>query len=349
MEGNNKKIFVTDTHLGVRKSSPVYLEVVYNLFVDICRKAKEEGIKELIHAGDFFDNRKHLTLNTIDYAEKIGSLLSETFENVFFILGNHDLFYKDQYFPTSHQLFTRYENIHIIHTPTVHDNILMIPWILEGDDTSDLFKLKADYCIGHFDIIGAKMGLKTEAKEGRFSFLQFGKFKGVYSGHFHTPGTYGNVTYLGAPYHMTFNDGGPRGYYIFDDGDLEFVEWSGYPQFVHIIARDDLYNECDIKGKMVKLVFQTDYGTLKNAEIVKTIQSLEPMRLFTSYDFGCNMTNDRMDETENLELKDAEGIHLEFVEKSEVPETLNKKTVLQMISTLYKELKGENDYQRPIY
>jgi DNA repair exonuclease SbcCD nuclease subunit len=347
VEGNRKKILVTDTHLGIKKSNDIYLELVYNLFCDICKKAKEEGIEELIHAGDFFDNRKHLSLKALFYAEKIGNMINNTFKKSYLILGNHDLFYKDRYYPCSHQVFTKYENIHVIYEPMVHDDILLVPWMLSNDSFYPYINLNdydAKYCIGHFDICGAKMGEGSVSNDGRLKFEDFEKFKYVFSGHYHTKGLYRSgdtcIEYIGAPYHQTFNDSGTRGYYILDEDIIHFIQWDKYPKYITLIARDDIWNECDIKGNVVRLTFLEDYGSLKNSEIIKQVQDLHPLQLFTLYQFGKGMTKDEMDEVD-VELKDAEGIHVEFVEKSEPPSHIKKKVVTKMLGQLYSELRGE--------
>lgn len=349
MESNRKKILTTDTHLGIKKSSDIYLDVVYNLFVEICDKAKEEGIKEFIHLGDFFDNRKHLSLKALNYAEKIGHLINDTFDVSYFIIGNHDLFYKDRYFPTSHQVFTKYDKIHIISEPIIiDDNILLVPWMLENDKFHPYINLKdynTEYCLGHFDICGAKMGTSTDAKEGRLKFEDFTNFKYVMSGHYHTKGIYNcggtTIEYIGAPYHQTFSDSGTRCYYVadFKSGELNSIPFNNYPEYVNLIARDDVWLECDIKGKIIRLTFNEDYGTIKNSEIIKKVQDLQPLQLFTKYQFNKGMTDESRDE--DVELKDAEGIHIEFVDKNETPSHIKKVMVKKMIGQLYKELRGE--------
>jgi len=91
----------------------------------------------------------------------------------------------------------------------------------------------------------------AECSNAMLNAEDFKKFKHVYSGHFHLPSTKGNITYLGSPFQHTFNDvGSIRGYYIFDDGKLEFIEFTNAPKF-YIITTNNLKENLDkIEGNL---------------------------------------------------------------------------------------------------
>ena len=75
-----KRILITDTHLGHKKASDLYLELTAQLFEDIGTYAQEHEIVELIHLGDFFDNRRVLNVKTLNYAHTIAGILDRDFE-----------------------------------------------------------------------------------------------------------------------------------------------------------------------------------------------------------------------------------------------------------------------------
>ena len=110
---NNKKyLLITDTHLSNNK-----IKTVIEFYEYLCSYAKENNIKELVHLGDFFSNRKYISLNLIPVVYQIGDMLNNTFNNVYIIAGNHDIFYKDRMDVTSLLLFRFYKNIHVITEP----------------------------------------------------------------------------------------------------------------------------------------------------------------------------------------------------------------------------------------
>lgn len=335
-----RALIVTDTHLGIKKSNVKYLEIVKTLFTQICQYAVDNNIDILIHLGDFFDNRKHLSLTALDYATEIGSMVNTTFSDSYFILGNHDLFYKDRYFPTSHQVFNEYSNIHVISEPTVIDNILMVPWQLENDryhPYANLNDYKTRFCMGHFDINGSKMGLNTKDASGcRFKVSDFSQFEMTLSGHFHTIGNYpNNVKFIGAPYHQTFADSGNRGFYLWDNGNIVLIHFTDYPEYVSLEAKDDLYDKEQIEGKVVRLTFYQDYGNTKNGEIIKYVADLKPLQLFTKYQFDSASTDKVLDD--DIKLNGVKEIHKDYIEKDNIPEHLNKALILKIVDQLYEE------------
>lgn len=340
-----KRILVTDTHLGHKKANQKYLELMLHLFEDIGKYADENGIKELIHLGDFFDNRKNMSLLTLSYARRIGLNLQKRFDKSYFIIGNHDLYYKDRYIPCSHEIFHSMTHIQVIDELTEVGNMILVPWIVEGSDWVDpeqflkpLHETTKEYCLGHWEINGAKMNVSgREAEGGKFSFADFKKFKKTFSGHFHTPGTYtNNVQYLGASHHMDFNDSGPRGWYIFDDetGELEFIPWDKSPKYIKWRALpDDVYGN-EFEGQIVKIIFDEDYGTTINNQIITDVYNTNPLQVFTEYKFTKVVTGDSVDE--DVKLAGHTQIHKNFLERSEVPNHLSRKVLDKFVDQIYE-------------
>lgn len=344
-----KYILVTDTHLGIKKANDHYLELVLQLFEDIGDYAEEHNIREMIHLGDFFDNRKNMSLKTLFYARRIGLNLQPRFDNTYMILGNHDIFYKDRYLPNSHQVFGSMEHITVIDEPTQVNNCLLVPWIVEdgffGEEKINEFKQTiqdspAEYCLGHWEMNGAAMNQSGQVvTDGEWDTNMFAKFHKTFSGHFHTVGQYpNNVQYLGSPYHMTFNDAGPRGFYVFDDatGDLEFVEWNKYPKYVQWVAKPDNVFGGEFTGQVVKIIFGEDYGTTINSQIIQDVQNTNPYQLFTEYKFTHVMTDDKV--TDDVQLMGPVEIHLDFIKHAETPQHLNKSVIDKIVSQLYEEV-----------
>lgn len=338
-----KRILVTDTHLGYKKANDFYLELVYNLFEDITSYAEENNIKEIIHLGDFFDNRKNMSLKTLFYARAIGNTLKR-FDKTYLILGNHDLFYKDRYLPNSHQIFGSMDHIEVIDKPTNIGNMLLVPWVVEGTDWVDfgnfIDESNQKYCLGHWEINGAAMNQTGQVvSDGDWNFNVFSKFERTLSGHFHTIGTYdNNVTYLGSPYHMTFNDAGGRGFYVFDDetGELEFIEWDKSPKFVQWDARPDHLLGKEFEGQVVKIIFHEDYGTTVNNQIISEVQATKPLQTFTEYRFSRGMSGDTV--ADDVQLMGPREIHKDFVSHSDVPKHLNVKLIDKILDQLYEEV-----------
>jgi DNA repair exonuclease SbcCD nuclease subunit len=335
-----KYIVVGDTHIGTKKSSKKYHDIVTNLFTQICEYAKANDIRYLIQGGDLFDNRKALTHSSIDCALGIASMLDETFEKVYFIVGNHDTASKDTMFPHSLMIFNEHTNIEVVDKPTTIDDILMLPWMFDIDnDMTD-----AKVCIGHFDINGAMMNSSgTVSRNHRLNFSDFSKYDITLSCHYHTPKLYQhNVLYIGSPYQLTFNDmNSNRGFVVLDTDKEEMVESILFHDYPHHYAYTDKSEDLsDVPGNIIRLSFSDDYGIDGNKEIIQRFRELKPYSLRIKYyrlDEG--MTDDKIDE--QMLVKSKLDIINDYHNKADLPEGINKVLLDKVTMSIYKELKNE--------
>ena len=197
---------------------------------------------------------------------------------------------------------------------------------------------RGKYCFGHFEFNGFYMNNNRICDKGEDpSGVQAAGFEHIYSGNFHGAHTQGNITYLGAPYAQTFNDtGGNRGYYIFDNGKLEFIEFTGAPKYVKINS-DQVVEPEVIKNNVVRLVFTKDYGTIKNEKLVDHIKSFEPFSMSVDFSgISGEEVEDREEDT--ISLLSNLDILREYAVKRERPENIKEKTLMEMIEKLAGEL-----------
>jgi DNA repair exonuclease SbcCD nuclease subunit len=156
---------------------------------------------------------------------------------VHMLAGNHDTYFKNTNDVNSVDLLLReYDNVNVIDTPqTIHLNygdvgsdVCMIPWICPENYQQCLDEIEntsSDICMGHFEIAGFAMHKGMPSLEGLNREL-FRRFDSVFSGHYHHRSTNDNITYLGNPYELTWQDyNDPRGFHLFDFStrSLEFV------------------------------------------------------------------------------------------------------------------------------
>lgn len=323
-----KYVVLGDTHLGLYNDSEIWHNVVKNLFNEISDFCIRNNIKTIIHGGDFFHNRKNINVKTIQSSIEIIKTLKDL--NLIIIIGNHDTYFKNTINPTSLQIFQKYNNVKIIDKPTKFDDILLVPWM--GDHTS----IKAKYCFGHFEINGFHMNSNYVCKKG-IKYSQFKEFKQVLSSHFHTPSKKGNIQYLGSPFQQTFQDvNSKRGYYVWDNGDLKFIEFTNYPKFYKINASEKIKSKI-IKNNIIKLEFKKDYGTNKNEQIVNECLQYNPLNL--KVDFSEIALNEvEIDEKETLSLMDHNKIINKYINKFDLPDNIKKKTLISIISSLSSKI-----------
>lgn len=325
----NGKLFVTDTHLGLYKSSDFWHDVVYNLFAEIHDFCIKNEIRTVIHLGDFFHDRKNLNTKTQFIAHKIARL----FENVgkmYIIVGNHDTYFKTSLEPNTLEFLKKYPWIRVIEEVTHLDDITLCPWGM-------LPQMRGGYCCGHFELKGFHMNNSYVCEHGMDpSILK--DFEHVYSGHFHTPSTQGNITYLGSAYPQTFHDiNSPRGFYVFDNGNLTFIEYNNSPKFIKCTTEN--FKEFDLRNNIVRLTFMEDYGNVENQKIIDEVNSLHPLKLETNFE---NII-EGADELDIVQIDDSlmdhEQIIVEFIDKIKgLPKNIKKKTLKTMMMKLMGEL-----------
>ena len=328
-----KYIVLGDTHLGIYKSSDVWHEVVLNLFKEIHDICIKRDIKHIIHLGDFFHDRKSINVKTQEYAHRIMDIINGDF-HMWICAGNHDIFYKNRIHPTSLNIFRKYNYIEVIDEVKTKGDITLSPW------GSDISLCEGGFLFGHFEITGFNMNNTSICKVGN-NPNDFSGFEKVFSGHFHTPSSNKNITYIGAPYQQTFHDlDGIRGFYIFDDtnGEMEFIEFNDYPKFIIHKTSEDIEKE-KINGNIVKVIFEEDYGTKKNTEIIDSIMLCEPLQLNTNFAKMSNAESDEYEEEDVDIVVSHSDIIKNTIDMLKIPKNIKKDTVLSMIDKLMKEIK----------
>jgi DNA repair exonuclease SbcCD nuclease subunit len=251
-----KVAIITDQHFGARNDSIHFLDYYEQFYSTIFFPVLEEhGIDTVLILGDTFDRRKYVNFFTLKRAkEMFFDELAKRNIQVHMLAGNHDTYFKNTNDVNSVDLLLReYDNINVIDTPqTIHlkysdvnFDVCMMPWICPENYENSLLELKntnADICMGHFEIAGFAMHRGMPSLEGLNREL-FRRFDRVFSGHYHHRSSSDNITYLGNPYELTWQDyNDTRGFHLFDlsTRELEFVPNTNV--MFHRIVYDDKEN-----------------------------------------------------------------------------------------------------------
>ena len=251
--GAPRVALITDTHFGIRKGSQIFHDYFEKFYREVFFPTLEkENITTVIHLGDCFDVRKGIDYWSLDWAKRVffDELRARGIQ-AHIIIGNHDIFYKNTLRINAPGLnLSEYENVTCYSSPqdvsVEGEDVFFIPWICE--DNAEEFvtardNSKASVAMGHLEISGFYANQNYQCQHGTDARV-FQQFEKVFSGHFHKKNSNGNVTYLGNPYQLYWNDeGDARGFHLFNLGtkELEFIE-NPTPMFHKIY-----YNEGDSK------------------------------------------------------------------------------------------------------
>lgn len=337
---------ITDQHLDGRKGSIAFWEYFRKFYDDVFFPTlKEQNIKTVIDLGDTFDNRKSIDYNVWSRIRRyyFDKLADENIE-VHMILGNHCVYYKNTNEVNAPDLLLdTYDNITVYSEPETAmidgSEIFMVPWINteNHDHTMEMIKqTSAKIAMGHLELNGFEV-TPGMLHEGGMEPDVFFKFKQVFSGHFHHKSSRGNITYLGNPYQMFWNDyKDPRGFHLYEpkSNKLKFVK-NPYEIFKKIYYDDSTEQKIDpteYSNTFVKLVVEnkTDYYKFE-----KLVESLYNENVLDLKIIETIVEKDTKDVDVNLEITDTLSLLNEYIDEVEM--SVNKNDLKSIMRSLYIE------------
>jgi len=344
----NKVCLITDQHFGARTGSTIILDHQRKFYEEVFFPYLDQNkIDTVIILGDTFDTRKFTNNYVIDQCKDFFfKPLQIRNITLYMLIGNHDITFKNTLFPnTPSLLLAEYDNINLIeHAQTVSVkgiDVAMIPWICNDNYDVAYHVINhspSDICMGHFEIGGFQMYRGVES-HGGMSSLMFDRYDKTFSGHYHHRSTNGNISYLGTPYELTWQDyGDPKGFHIFDlaSRKLQFIR---NPNTLFVkIEYDDKGIEpinldaLDLSDSYVKLIVvnKTDYYKFdtfltklynKGAHEIKIIEDIG--------DFSSGELSD------DIKLEDTQSVLNHYIESIETDVETSK--IKSYIGSLFTE------------
>ncbi len=214
-----KAALITDIHFGLKSNSQVHNDDCLNFVKWATAKAKEHGCETAMFLGDWHNNRASINIVTLNYSLRALEHLNDNFDRVYFIPGNHDLYYRDKRDIQSVEWARHLPNIQIVNDWFTSGDVVIAPWLV-GDDHKRIPRLSAKYMFGHFELPGYLMNAMVAMPDhGEVRREHFNNFDHVFTGHFHKRQTQKNITYIGNCFPHNYADAGD------DDRGLAILEW----------------------------------------------------------------------------------------------------------------------------
>ena len=338
-----KILLITDQHFGVRNDNEHFINHYKKFYGQVVIPfIKASGIKEVISLGDTFDRRRYINFHSLDEAKEMWfDQLIKLGCNHTMLIGNHDIYYKNTLkINAPHEILGEY-NFDVIDKPTTKSydgtDILMLPWICD-DNKSEVFEAvqrsKAPVLMGHLELNGfeAHPGhIMESGMDGTF----FNKFKRVFSGHYHQKSTKGNISYLGNPYQLYWNDYGcKRGFHVFDTSTLKTTFYRNpFDIFYKLYYNNgvSIPESEDLKGSFVKLIVEEKGDYQKFDYAVKQLQNIGLGDLKIVEDLSAEL--ECSDST--LETEDTMTLLESYIDEIELK--VDKSNVKSVMRSLYVE------------
>lgn len=361
-----------DIHWGMRHNSSMFHSILMDSLNWFLKDLKKSD--SVIILGDIFDSRSSVDFKILNDALDFFIQLTKKCKEVYILVGNHDLYYKENDINNVNCRFLRFnptENSKIAPVKIVHEtsvikiqnkSCLFIPWIdsIEKKEVANEFLTHTyDLVLGHMDTVGL-YGDSVQS-ELMFSPKDLGNNETILSGHYHKRYIRylrGRVNYVGALINQTFNDvGDVKGYHTFNkNNEVQFVKGispsfeyvtipntSGFLQgFKSAPNEEKLKIQKRIQGNIIKLILN-EYGA-ENDELYKLFKDMNPLEISISYN-RVNFEEDNEEEFTGFDYKsDIVDIISQYIErvKNKLPDGIQPSDINELILQKHNQFKIEN-------
>ena len=316
-----KIAIINDTHAGVRNGSDIFLNEAERFYSKVFFPYLEQnGIKNIIHLGDYYDHRKFVNFRVIARDKEMFLSQLEKYNIVMDIIpGNHDVYYKNTNSLCSLkeilESFSRQVKVHMDPVTLNYDSfkIGLVPWISPENEKQCMDyidRVEASVLMGHFEFANFEM-MKGGAISHGLDTSIVSKYEMVLSGHFHTKSSRDNIYYLGTQYQTTWSDcNDMKFFHVFDTETRELTAVANDHTIFHRIVYDDSkamqemnwlskFDFSYVKNAFVKIVVANKGNPIIFDKFVEKIQREIPFEIkivesfseFTSSEVSDNLVS----------------------------------------------------------
>jgi DNA repair exonuclease SbcCD nuclease subunit len=258
-----KAAVFTDIHFGLKSNSIQHNTDCANFVEWFIQTAKAEGCETCFFLGDYNHNRAAINIQTLQFGLRALERLSQSFDQVFFIAGNHDLYFRDKRDVHSVEWAKHLPNVRIIDQWFEQDDVIIAPWLC-GEDWKTLEHKQGKYLFGHFELPHFYMNAMIQMPDhNELQANHLKNFESVFSGHFHKRQQKGNITYIGNafPHNFADVDDDERGMMVLEWGtEPVFYKWDAAPKF-RIFSLSSILEEPEkllVRDSYVKINLDVD-------------------------------------------------------------------------------------------
>lgn len=272
----------TDIHFGKKNNSLQHNQDCLDFVHWSCERMKEEKVDMFVFLGDWFENRNAVNVLTLNFAQEACGLLDALGVPVYIIIGNHDLYHRENRKIFSTKVFEQFKNITMVSDPMVVDDKFLIAPFLFKNEYPELAKFNhLPYWMGHFEFRNFVITGSDRRMEHGPDHTQFSGPKYIFSGHFHKRQANDNIVYIGNTFPMDYGDAwdDERGLCILDTSNdkVEFINWEECPKYRKVKLSNvldgssgDFPEKCRVRCIVDIDIAYSDAQSLKE-EMVKTI------------------------------------------------------------------------------
>lgn len=270
---------LTDIHLGRKNNDETHNQDCINYINWFCGQVKADSeIDCVFFLGDWHEHRSAINGMTLHYSQMGANLLNDLGLPVFFVTGNHDLYYRNNRDVYTTVIFDKLQNFTLVNEPIVleENSCVLAPFLFEHEYSEFFTKYSKNAIFaGHFEFKGFVLTGETAIKEHGPDPDDYKKPKRIFSGHYHRRQSKNNIYYIGNTFPADFSDANDteRGMaiYDFEHDDLRYVNWPDCPTYIKTKLSDLLSKPKKIlnKNARVKVIVDQAITLSENNEIKK--------------------------------------------------------------------------------
>ena len=307
-----KAAVCTDIHFGLKSNSVQHNTDCLDFIDWFIKTAKENNCETCFFLGDWHHHRANINIQTLQYSLRALEKLNNNFDKVYFIPGNHDLYYRDKREVHSVEWANHLANVTIVNDWLEQDNVVIAPWLV-GQDWKRLQNLSGKYLFGHFELPHFFMNAQVEMPDhGELQSTHLGGFERAFSGHFHKRQFRGNITYIGNAFPHNYADAGDddRGMMMLDwDHAPEFKAWPNQPRF-RVYKLSDILDRPDTllqAGMHVRVNLDIDINYEESSFIREQLMPKHKLREMSLIPMKLELEQDDTDYS-NLQFESVDSI-----------------------------------------
>lgn len=324
-----KAALFTDIHFGKRNNSEEHNQDCLDFIKWFCDQVQTDPtIDHIWFLGDWHEHRAAINAFTLQRSYTAAKMLNALQLPIMFLIGNHDLAFRNSRTTFTTEIFEPFENFKLINEIEVIDSIeggvLAIPYLREDEYPTILDHKNVPVVMGHLELKGFRVsGASNILEHGPEANTFFKKQKRVFSGHFHQRQEQGNVHYIGNIAPMDFSDTNDtkRGMavYNFETDKLDYIDWPNCPRYIKATLSEVLENPKKIlvKGARVRIEVDTDITYDESNQIKESLAvkyGLREITLNEAMTIDVQLSDDEI-EIEELKLETTNEVIQELLKR----------------------------------
>lgn len=248
-----KAAMFTDLHIG-RRGGGIHNEDCIEYVDWFCAQVRSDPkIDHILFLGDWHQIRNSILIDSLDVSFGCAKKIDQLGLPVYFVVGNHDLFYRHTRDIYSTRFMSELNNFIVVDHPKIFKELgpkgaLVSPFAFHHE-YEDLQKfLSVPVWFGHFEFKDFVIAGHTTKMQSGPDPSEYSGPKYIFSGHYHKRQAYRNIIYIGSCFPYDFSDANDneRGMATYDylTEEVDFIDWDDCPTF-HRLNLSDLIDLSD--------------------------------------------------------------------------------------------------------